>query len=64
MSERTSDEASDVDTSIAHAPLPTAETVRARTSLPTQALRFAVINTRMIRVILKGHQEGNHLLRR
>lgn len=46
---------SDVDSSIAAAPLPTEKTVRSRTSLPTQMMRFGAINLRMIKIILKGH---------
>jgi hypothetical protein len=46
---------SDVDSSIAAAPLPTDKTVRSRTSLPTQLMRFGAINLRMIKIILKGH---------
>ena len=41
--------------SIAQAPLPTPETLKARTSLPKQAIRFGAINIKMIRMILKGH---------
>lgn len=41
--------------SIARAPLPTPETLKARTSLPKQALRFGAINIKMVRMILKGH---------
>jgi hypothetical protein len=45
----------DVDSSIAQAPLPTEKTVRSRTALPTQVVRFGAINLRMIKIILKGH---------
>jgi hypothetical protein len=44
-----------VEESIAAAPLPTERTVRNRTNLAVQAWRFAVINIRMIQMILKGH---------
>ncbi len=37
------------------APLPTAKTLRRRTSLPFQTLRFAVFNVRILRMITKGH---------
>ena len=37
------------------APLPTKRTLRARRSLPVQAGRFALINARMMRMVLKGH---------
>ena len=45
----------DVDSSIAQAPLPTEKTVRRRTALPTQLVRFAAINLRMVSIIIKGH---------
>lgn len=45
----------DVNASIAQAPMPTEKTVKSRTSLPTQAMRFAAINLRMVKIILKGH---------
>ena len=45
----------DVDSSIAQAPLPTERTVRRRTALPTQLVRFAAINLRMVSIIIKGH---------
>ncbi|MGB8021754.1 MAG: hypothetical protein WCF04_11050 [Candidatus Nanopelagicales bacterium] len=44
------------ESSIAQAPLPTEETLRARTNLVLQALRFAAINLRMIKMIRKGHE--------
>jgi hypothetical protein len=43
------------EASIAHAPLPTAKTVKSRTSLPVQFVRFAAINIRMVKMIRKGH---------
>jgi hypothetical protein len=46
----------DINETIAAAPLPTEKTVRSRTSMPTQAYRFAVINLRMIKIIIKGHE--------
>jgi hypothetical protein len=45
----------DADASIARAPLPTEETIRSRTNLAVQAWRFAAINVRMVKMILKGH---------
>ncbi len=45
-----------VDASIAHAPMPTPKTIRSRTNLPMQAYRFAAINLRMVKIILKGHK--------
>lgn len=44
-----------VSESIASAPLPTAKTLRRRSSLVHQALRFVAINLRMIRIIARGH---------
>lgn len=41
--------------SIAAAPLPTDRTLRMRRNVPFQLLRFAAINLKMIRVILRGH---------
>lgn len=46
----------DTAESIEQAPLPTEETLRARTSLVRQALRFAAINLRMLKMIRKGHE--------
>jgi hypothetical protein len=46
----------DVDSAIANAPMPTPETVRSRTHLPTQIMRFGAINLKMITIILKGHR--------
>ena len=43
------------ESSIAQAPMPTEKTVRDRISLPKQAIRFAVINLRMVKMIRKGH---------
>jgi len=40
---------------IAEAPLPTPRTLRARSNLAYQALRFAAFNIRMLRMVLKGH---------
>jgi hypothetical protein len=37
------------------APMPTKRTVRMRTSLPVQAVRFAVVNLKMLRMVLKSH---------
>ncbi len=44
-----------VSESIASAPLPTEKTLRRRTSLMYQAVRFVAINVRMIRIIARGH---------
>jgi hypothetical protein len=35
--------------------MPTKRTVRMRTSLPVQAVRFAVVNLKMLRMVLKSH---------
>ena len=37
------------------APLPTARTLRLRQNLPYQAVRFAVFNLRIVRMVAKGH---------
>lgn len=37
------------------APLPTDRTLRLRRNLPYQAVRFAVFNLRIIRMVAKGH---------
>lgn len=37
------------------APLPTADTLRKRQSLPLQAYRFAAFSARIMRMVLKGH---------
>ena len=44
-----------IDDRIAAAPLPTPATLRQRTSIPIQLVRFAVINLRMIKMVRKGH---------
>jgi hypothetical protein len=40
---------------IARAPLPTEKTLRQRKNLFLQAIRFAAINLKMIKMIRKGH---------
>ena len=40
---------------LSRAPLPTDSTLRRRRSLPLQAVRFAVFNARILRMVLKGH---------
>lgn len=44
-----------VDDRIAAAPLPTERTLRRRTSMPVQLLRFAMINLRMLRMVRRDH---------
>jgi hypothetical protein len=44
-----------IDERIAVAPLPTRETIKLRSNLLLQAIRFAVINLKMIRIIVKSH---------
>ena len=39
---------------LSRAPLPTAATLRRRRSLPFQFTRFAVFNTRIMRMVAKG----------
>ena len=46
----------DANTQIATAPMPTAKTLRMRTSLPFQAWRFLTINLRIYRMVIKEHQ--------
>lgn len=43
------------EASIAQAPLPTEKTVKSRTNLAVQVMRFAAINIRMVKMIRKGH---------
>jgi len=45
----------DAARSIAEAPLPTRRTLRARSSLPYQLMRFVAFNLRMLRMVRKGH---------
>jgi hypothetical protein len=35
--------------------MPTARTVRMRTNLPFQVVRFVIVNLRMLRMVLKSH---------
>ena len=46
---------SDVDRSIAEAPLPTAGTLRRRKSLFYQATRFVAFNLRMMKMVTRAH---------
>jgi len=39
---------------LSRAPLPTAATLRRRRSVPFQLTRFAVFNTRILRMVTKG----------
>ena len=39
------------------APMPTRRTVRQRTSLPLQALRFAAVTVKMLRIIGRSHRQ-------
>lgn len=43
------------DARMAIAPLPTARTLRRRSSLPLQLWRFALLNLKILRMVLKGH---------
>lgn len=38
------------------APMPTAHTVRMRTNLPFQIVRFGIVNLKMLRMVLKSHK--------
>ncbi|MBK6871591.1 MAG: hypothetical protein IPJ14_01970 [Kineosporiaceae bacterium] len=44
----------EADRAIAAAPLPTPRTIRARQNLLIQLGRFVVLNTRIMRMVLKG----------
>jgi hypothetical protein len=46
----------DTDANIASAPLPTANTLRARKNLIIQFGRFLAINTKMLKIIRKEHR--------
>lgn len=37
------------------APLPTAQTLKMRQSLPTQLVRFVAFNLRIVRLLISGH---------
>jgi hypothetical protein len=43
------------DPQFGYATMPTAWTIRMRTFLPWQLVRFAVINLKMLRMIWRGH---------
>jgi hypothetical protein len=43
------------DAHIAAAPMPTSKTLKARSNVFFQIFRFAAINLKMIRVIVRGH---------
>jgi hypothetical protein len=43
------------DLSGSTAPMPTARTVRQRSSLPVQAVRFSAVSLKMMRMILRSH---------
>jgi hypothetical protein len=44
---------------LSRAPLPTAKTLRQRSSIPLQITRFAVFNARIMRMVLKGHSQDH-----
>ena len=46
---------SDVDRSIAEAPLPTTRTLRRRKNLAYQATRFVAFNFRMMKMVTRAH---------
>ncbi len=46
---------SDVERSIAEAPLPTVRTLRRRKSLVYQVTRFAAFNFRMMKMVTRAH---------
>jgi hypothetical protein len=43
------------DLSGSTAPMPTARTIRQRSSLPVQAVRFSAVSLKMMRMILRSH---------
>ena len=45
----------DAESGIASAPLPTKRTLRRRSNVPLQLVRFALLNVRMLRMVGKGH---------
>jgi len=45
----------EVTQSIAQAPLPTPKTLRSRTSIPYQLMRFVAFNFKMLKMVRKGH---------
>lgn len=55
VSDPTSDHAPDPVADLSKAPMPTADMLRKRQSVPLQLTRFAVFNARIMRMVLKGH---------
>ena len=51
------DDTTPVDAQHLYAPVPTAGTRWLRTFVPWQMVRFAIINTRMLRLIWRGHHQ-------
>lgn len=45
----------DTESGIAEAPLPTARTLRERSNVSYQVLRFLAFNLKMLRMVKKGH---------
>lgn len=43
------------DLAASTAPMPTTHTVRMRTNLPFQVVRFGIVNLKMLRMVLKSH---------
>ncbi len=41
---------------LSRAPLPTAKTLKRRQSIPVQMLRFISFDTRIMRMVIKGHR--------
>lgn len=42
---------------LSKAPLPTEQTLKARRSIPLQAVRFLAFDLRIMRMVLKGHHQ-------
>jgi hypothetical protein len=51
------DDTTPADAQHLYAPVPTARTRWLRTFVPWQMVRFAIINTRMLRLIWRGHHQ-------
>lgn len=51
------DDTTPVEAQHLSAPVPTARTRWLRTFVPWQMVRFAIINTRMLRLIWRGHHQ-------
>ncbi|MFN8045339.1 MAG: hypothetical protein U0Q08_04680 [Dermatophilaceae bacterium] len=55
MTDQTPSQAPEPVADLSRSPMPTAKTLRGRKNVLLQTYRFAVINSRMMRMVLKGH---------